>query len=141
MLLEDSKVKLATFEACLEIICDKGHTPYIAVNTRHPDYRGLTTPVDDNGFIVLDISANAISGFYVDAEGIGFLYAEGGQKRGQGFVPMDALGSIFAKEAPLLFQPFPFKISIDNEQEPAKIEPVKPIKKGWSPRIINGGKS
>lgn len=147
MLLLNPIVKLATFEACLDVICNSGHTPHIQVDTTHPDYQGLET-ADPSGIIVLSISGIACMGFVADIDSLRFSVTAG-QERNQILVPLDALVAIYAKEDQTMAQPFPFKRMVDPESEPVKIEPTtdmvatrqaKPKRKGFAPRLIQGGK-
>lgn len=138
MLAQNNKVKLATLSAGLEVICDMGHTPFIAVNTRHSEYRGITQTEHPDGIIVLDISVNAVRDFFMDEQGVSFSYTVGGSK-GQAYIPMDSLVSVFAKEDINILLAFPEK-KVDIEPEAVKV-PTKPVKKtGFKPRIITGGK-
>ncbi len=140
MLLLNHQVKLATFEACLDVICSKGHTPYIQANTLHPDYEGMAA-TDPSGIIVLSISGDACMGFVADLDSIRFSVTAG-QQRHQILVPMDALASIYAKEDPNIGQPLPFlQIGVDSAQKVDTLVPAKPKRQGFSPRLIKGGKA
>ena len=149
MMMHNRKIKFATFEASLEVICEAGYTPHIIANVNHPDYRGMMEPCDENGMIVLNISGDAVMSYFASEEGISFLYTEGGAKRGQGFVPMDALGSVYAKEDINMMQPFPYKKVIDSAKEAVKVveqkspvqkTPTRPVRKAFTPTLIKGGK-
>jgi stringent starvation protein B len=142
MLLALNEVKFVTFSKCLDVICDEGYTPYIAVDSTNPDYEG---PYGDapNGIVTLSIGASAVSTFNMEEAGLSFGYSTGGV-RAIAHVPMEAIASVFAKENPSVFQGFPYKMDVDIKSEPVK-EPVKvptkPVKKGWAPKVIKGGKS
>lgn len=144
MLLNNNEVKFATFAKCLDVLCSMNHTPYIGVNTRDPEYQGIVESADKTtGFIILNISAGAVRNFYMDENGLTFDYTQGGVQN-KAFVPTSAIASIFAKEDTQVFQAFPYIKLVTNKglQEspaPVKVTP-KPIKKGWKPRLIKGGK-
>jgi stringent starvation protein B len=143
MLLEVNEIKHTLIVKCLDYICDKGHTPYLAVDATNPNYMGPMAE-GETGLVLLSISASATRGFFMDEEGIGFNYSQGGTKA-TAFIPMEAVATIFAKEDTTMCQAFPYK-KVDTKQETVKVVTkqtgiVKPVKKGWSPRVIKGGKS
>lgn len=138
MLLERNDVKHTLMAKCLDVICDMGHTPYLAVDTSHEDYVG-PAPMGDTGIVILSISASATRGFYMDEGGIQFGYSQGGVKASAN-VPMESVATIFAKEDTDICQAFLYKKQVDIEPESVKV-PTKPVKKGWSPKVIKGGKS
>lgn len=153
-MLLNPEVKFATFKKCLEILCEDGYTPYIAVVNTHPDYCG---PYDYTGVpdvTVMSLSPSAVRNFVMDSKGISFDYRLDG-KASVAYIPMEAIGSIFAKEDTTMLQPFFAKV-VDNKSESVKVEsskevpteaeavkptPAKPVRKGWTPKIIKGGKS
>jgi stringent starvation protein B len=146
MLLEVNEIKHTLMVKCLDYICDQGHTPYLAVDATNPDYMGPMAE-GETGLVLLSISASATRGFYMDEEGIQFNYSQGGTKA-NAFIPMEAVATIFAKEDHTMCQAFPYKKGVDLKPEAVKVAakvthkaPTKPVKKGWSPRVIKGGKS
>jgi stringent starvation protein B len=141
MLLEMNAVKFATFSKCLDIICDKGYTPYIGVDSTNTEYQGPYTQED---LVLLSLSGAAVRNFYMDEEGLSFGYSEGGVKATAN-VPMEAIVSIYAKEDVTMLQAFPIKKGVDTKPEgvqnaPTKVAGAKPIKKGFTPKLIQGGK-
>ncbi len=145
MLLELPEVKLALFTKCLDVICDEGHTPHIVVNTKHEGYQGCP-PNMDNGLVVLSISGNAARNFYMDEAGLSFSCSSGGLGI-QVEVPMEAVAEIHAKEDPTLSQPFPIKVELPGvilkEVVKATVTDTapRPIKRGFKPVVIKGGKA
>lgn len=119
-------------EACMQHICDKGLTPYIQVQTTHPEYVGMDTD-HPAGYITLNIGGNAVANFFMDEEGMSFGYSGHG-KRANAFIPIDAIVSIHAKEDTTMWQPFVVK-GVDTEPETVKV-PTKPKRKGFQPRIV-----
>lgn len=130
MLLGD--IKLAMIEACMQHICDKGLTPYLQVQTQHPEYEGMATD-HPTGAITLNIGGTAVTNFYVDEEAMSFNYSGNG-KRAVCYIPLGAIASIYAKEDTSMWQPFVVE-SVDTSPESVKV-PTKPIRKGFHPRIV-----
>ncbi len=139
MMLGDNKVKYATFNACLEAICNMGHSPYIVVYAKHPMYRGPAAQHEESGTVILSIAPSAAQNYFANEEGIVFSYSQGGLKA-EAYIPMEALAAIYAKEDQSMAQAFPYKM-LDIIPESVKVEPTKQVKKGWKPKIIKGGKA
>ena len=157
MLFSFDEVKHATFEKCLDVICNMGFTPYMMVNINHKEYRGPVEQANENGVIVLGIGVNAVTGFLMNEEGLSFSYTQG-TLAATAYVPMSCIMSIYAKEDRSVFQPFPHR-KLEAVKEPEKapkrhsfsgsakltrpqLRPTgAPVKKAWTPRLIKGDKT
>lgn len=157
MMLTNPEVKFATFSKCLEVLCDEGLTPYIAVDMTNPNYTGPMVSDDESGIVILNISVTACRNFVMDSTGLSFDYKMGGT-RSPAYIPMEAIGSIFAQEDPSNMQPFLVKKDVDKVVESVKVDhnktaelrqtaptkpagSAKPVRKGFTPRLIKGGLS
>ena len=114
------KVKEVLYEACLDIICDKGHTPHIEVFTGHPDFIGPRDYESPQQLTVFNIGGKALATYDMNSKGISFGAKFGGVHTDV-FVPWDSLARIFAKEDTTLLQNF--AINVTGKEEIVKKEP------------------
>jgi stringent starvation protein B len=136
MLLSLDRVKFACLNECLDIICAKGHTAYLAIDSNHSGYEG---PRGDapNGIVILSLGVNAITLFHMEESHVTFGFTIGGVKD-IAYIPMSSIVSIMAKEDPTIFQGFPSELEMAQESTDTGEAPKAP--KGFSPKIIKGGK-
>lgn len=112
----------------LEWIADNNQTPHIRVDTTKD---GVSIPpgVDNNGKVVLDVSAQAISGLMVSNDSMVFSAKFGGRPF-QVQVPMDAIEVVFSKESGMGMVLPPELVP------PAPELPPEPKKKGSHLRVV-----
>lgn len=134
------EVKQATFEACLKVICDKGLTPYVEVNTCHPEYTGIRMFESERGTTVFNISGKSIVNYDLNEKGVFFGTSFKGRHENI-YIPWKALTRIWAKENVNLLQDFAFDVTgnskIRSVENPSNhTQDVKPDRKPFNPKIV-----
>lgn len=114
----------------LEWIADNNQTPHLRVDTT---VEGVSIPpgIDRDGKVVLDVSAQAISGLMVSSDSMIFSARFGGRPF-QVQVPMSAIEVVFSKESGM-------GMVLPEEvvpSEPAPEPPPAPAKKGSHLRVV-----
>ena len=89
------------FRAYYDWLVDSGFTPYLRVDSYVPKTEVPEEYVDQDGGIVLNISAAATGNFSADRQHIEFLARFGGKARHID-IPFAAVQALFAKENPSL---------------------------------------
>lgn len=110
MLTVYPEVKEALFEACMDLLCGLGHTPYIQVLTAHNQFIGPRELESEAGMTVFNIGGTAVNHYDVSEDGLTFGAKFKGVHHDM-FVPWAALVTIFAKEDFQLHQKFAVDVS------------------------------